>query len=85
VGPNACQPPAAHRGVKVWFKRMRSEFHEFEEQTSPVLVKSSECRLTLENCVFSGMNESMNADSQIIHFSLTANPRPTVLKFGGDF
>jgi hypothetical protein len=31
------------------------------------------------------MNESMNADSQIIHFSLTANPRPTVLKFGGDF
>ena len=25
------------------------------------------------------MNESMNADSQIIHFSLTANPRPTVL------
>jgi hypothetical protein len=27
----------------------------------------------------------MNADSQIIHFSLTGNPRPTVLKFGGDF
>jgi hypothetical protein len=42
-------------------------------------VQSSECHLTLENCVFPGMNESMNAVSQIIHFSVTANPRPTVL------
>ena len=44
-----------------------------------VLVQSSECHLTLENCVFSGMNESMNAESQIIYCSLIADPRPTEL------
>ncbi len=75
-----------HWGVKVWFKSMRStEKYEFEERKSPILVQSSECRLAFENCVFSEMNESMNAESQMIHYSLTANPRPTVLKFGGDF
>eukprot|EP01043_Picozoa_sp_COSAG02_P011738 COSAG02_NODE_438_length_22319_cov_17.198425_9_plen_100_part_00 len=45
----------------------------FEECKSPVLAQSSECHLTLENCVFSGMNESMNAESQIIHCSLIPN------------
>jgi hypothetical protein len=52
---------------------------------SNVAMQSSECRLALENCEISGLNESMNAESHIIHFSLTANPRPTVLKSGGDF
>eukprot|EP01043_Picozoa_sp_COSAG02_P038778 COSAG02_NODE_3014_length_7551_cov_83.019995_12_plen_68_part_00 len=50
----------------------------FSRIPSTVLVQSSECHLTFENCVFSGMNESMTAESQIIYCSLIADPRPTV-------
>jgi hypothetical protein len=68
-----------HRGVRLWATGRVSGLFLFEESKSPVLVQSSECHLTLENCVFSGMNESMNVESQIIYCSLIADPRPTVL------
>ena len=68
-----------HWGVRLWATGRVSGLFLFEESKSPVLVQSSECHLTLENCVFSGMNESMNAESQIIYCSLIADPRPTVL------